>query len=62
MQMIETLSNISLFLGFVIKTAAEILFVLLGLFGIIYLIDKHTPQSKCNGDCNQGRNCTCKEQ
>lgn len=59
--MIEILSNLSLFLGFVIQGAAQIILVILAVFGIVYFVDKHTPASACHGNCNQGRNCTCKE-
>ena len=29
--------------------------------GIITYLLTFVPQSKCNGDCEQGRRCTCEE-
>lgn len=26
---------------------------------LAYLLNKSIPPSNCNGDCSQGRNCTC---
>jgi cytochrome bd-type quinol oxidase subunit 1 len=60
MQMIEFLSNMSLLLGMIIEQAVYIfLFCVAGLF-MFYTI-KNTPDSACTGNCNQGRNCNCKE-
>ena len=59
--MIEFLSNVSIFLGWVIQAAAQIIIVILAMFGLVYFIDKTTPTSACHGNCNQGRNCTCKD-
>jgi uncharacterized membrane protein YphA (DoxX/SURF4 family) len=61
MQMIEILSGISVFLGYVIQIAAQLFVVAMAVFGIVYFIEKSSPKSNCNGNCNQGRNCTCKE-
>jgi hypothetical protein len=33
---------------------------LICLIGIAWYIASKLPESKCNGDCMQGRNCTCK--
>lgn len=58
--MIEVLSTISIVLGIILKIAAFIaLFVMMGM--VIYFINKAIPDSKCHGNCNQGRNCNCKE-
>ena len=58
--MIEFLSNMSILIGLIVKGAAYIfLFCVFGL-GIFYIL-KHTPDSACTGNCNQGRNCNCKE-
>ena len=58
--MIEYLSSLSLFFGFIFQTAAQIAVVMLALFGVIYFVEKKLPPSACHGDCNQGRNCDCK--
>lgn len=58
--MIEVLSNLSLFIGLVIKGAAYIFLVCVLGLGIFYIV-KSTPDSACTGNCNQGRNCNCKE-
>lgn len=59
--MIEFLSSVSIFLGWVIQGAAQLFIVVMAMYGIIYFVDKRTPPSNCHGNCNQGRNCTCKE-
>jgi hypothetical protein len=28
---------------------------------IVISINRRLPPSACHGDCNQGRNCTCRE-
>ena len=56
--MIEVLSGLSLFLGWVLHGAAQIFLVALAIYGIYTLVDK-IPASSCNNDCNQGRNCNC---
>ena len=58
--MIEFLSSLSLFLGLVIHGAAQIIIVILAMFGIVYLVDGIKINNNCTQDCNQGRNCTCK--
>ena len=30
--------------------------------GIVVLVSSMPNTSSCTGDCNQGRNCTCKDQ
>lgn len=30
--------------------------------GVVVLFATMPNTSKCNGDCNQGRNCTCRDQ
>jgi hypothetical protein len=30
--------------------------------GVVVLFATMPNNSKCNGNCNQGRNCTCKDQ
>ena len=58
--MIEVLSNLSLLIGMILQGAAYIfLFCLSGL--IIFYVVKSLPDSACTGNCNQGRNCNCKE-
>jgi hypothetical protein len=58
--MIDFFVNMSIMLGLIIQQAAYIfIFCVFGLF--IYYIIKSLPESSCTGDCNQGRNCNCKE-
>lgn len=42
-----------------VVTVIGVLFVI--VLGVFWLIDYYDfqPPSKCTGDCNQGRNCTC---
>jgi hypothetical protein len=35
---------------------------LIFLIALAWYIASKLPESKCNGDCMQGRNCTCKGQ
>lgn len=28
---------------------------------LVFGVGRYIPPSKCNGDCNQGRNCTCED-
>ena len=39
-----------------------LLITLAVVVGIIVLFASMPNISKCNGNCNQGRNCTCKDQ
>ena len=55
----ETLANLSLLIGLILKGAAYIFVCCVLALGIFYIIKK-TPDSACHGDCNQGRNCNCK--
>jgi hypothetical protein len=32
------------------------------IVAIVVMIASMPNAGKCNGDCNQGRNCTCKDQ
>jgi hypothetical protein len=32
------------------------------VIGIVVLVSSMPNISSCTGDCNQGRNCTCKDQ
>ena len=32
------------------------------IIAIVIMIATMPNASRCNGDCNQGRNCTCKDQ
>ena len=41
----------------VVMVAAVVLIV----GAIIAYLLRVVPESKCNGDCDQGRNCTCQE-
>ena len=44
-------------------TTSIILFVaLMVVIYIIMIFDTMPNNNKCTGDCNQGRNCTCKDQ
>ena len=58
--MTEFLSGMSLLLGIVLHDAAIIaLFIILVLF--VLALNTMLPESNCTGNCNQGRNCNCKE-
>jgi hypothetical protein len=35
--------------------------ILIVLVGIVISINRRLPPSACTHDCNEGRNCTCKE-
>lgn len=57
--MIEFLSNMSLLIGMILEQAAYVFVAcVIGVF--FYYLIKNSPDSACHGDCNQGRNCTCK--
>ena len=57
--MIDFLLNMSILLGLIVQQAVYIfLFCVAGL--CIFYVVKLLPKSNCNGDCIQGRNCTCK--
>lgn len=59
--MIEFLSNMSLLLGIILHDAAIIaLFIIIVMF--VIALNSMLPESNCTGNCNQGRNCTCKSQ
>jgi hypothetical protein len=34
--------------------------ILIVLVGIVISINRRLPPSSCTGNCNQGRNCDCK--
>lgn len=60
--MIEFLSGLSILIGIVLQGAVKvILAIFIGLF-IIFLIARVLGKSSCNGDCSQGRNCTCRNE
>jgi hypothetical protein len=40
----------------------SILVTIAVIVAIVVIIASMPNVSKCNGDCNQGRNCTCKDQ
>lgn len=54
----ETLVGISIFLGYVLKLAANIIVFIFAGLGVYFLVSR-MPPSGCTHDCNQGRNCTC---
>ena len=58
--MIEFLSNMSLLIGMILEQAA-CMFIACVIGLVFYYLIKNTPESACTGDCNQGRNCNCKE-
>ena len=58
--MVEFLSNISLLIGIILEQAAHTFIACVIGLGFFYLIKK-SPDSACHGNCNQGRNCSCKE-
>ena len=58
--MIEFLTNMSLLIGMILKSAAYIFVWCMAGLGIFYLI-KNSPDSACTHDCYEGRRCTCKE-
>lgn len=58
--MIEFLSTMSLLVGMILQQAVYIfLACVVGL--VFYYMIRYSPDSACHGDCNQGRNCTCRE-
>jgi len=54
----ETLIGISIFLGYVLKLAANVFVFILAGLGVYFLVNR-LPSSDCTHNCNQGRNCTC---
>lgn len=54
----ESLIGISLFLGHVLKLAANIIIFIFACLGVYFLVNR-MPTSGCTQNCNQGRNCTC---
>jgi hypothetical protein len=57
--MIEFLSAMSLLFGIILHDAAIIALVIILVLFVIAL-NTMLPESSCTGNCNQGRNCTCK--
>jgi hypothetical protein len=39
-----------------------LLVMLVVIVALVVMIATMPNNSRCNGDCNQGRNCTCKDQ
>jgi hypothetical protein len=57
--MVEFLSAMSLILGMILNVLSlVVLLMLTGMF--VWFLNNMLPESKCQGDCNQGRSCNCK--
>ena len=57
--MIEFLSELSLYIGHVWHDIVQFVIYILAIFGLYHIF--FNIKSSCTHDCNQGRNCTCKE-
>jgi hypothetical protein len=44
-----------------IEAAPAFILIIIALAAVWYLADKY-EDNKCDGDCNQGRNCRCKDE